>query len=396
MTPDERRAVGLLSAMYALRMAGLFLIFPVFSLYAQTLSGYSPTLMGLALGGAYGLAQALLQIPFGIASDRFGRKPVIALGLVLFAVGSVVAAMSSSIWGVIIGRTVQGAGAISAPVMALLADLTREQQRTKAMAMIGITIGASFIVSLIVGPMLANLFGVTGIFWFTAAGAVSALALLLLAVPSPTRSTVPARSGRMAEFARVLRDPQLLRLNVGIFVVHMTIPALFVVLPHILVDYVGLPAVDHWKLYLPVMLLGVVVMAPVLGYTSRRDDLLRLVFIGGIAVLLVAEISLGVSFHSFAWLVVSLALFFAAFNLLEAMLPSTVSRLAPPAAKGTALGVYSTSQFLGVSFGGWMGGFVYHHVGIVGVLVFAALGVAGWLLLAITAPPFKLNSSAAR
>lgn len=383
--------MGLLSAMYALRMAGLFLIFPVFSLYAEGLTGQTAALIGFALG-AYGLTQSMLQIPLGIASDRIGRKPVIAGGLIVFAIGSVVAAVSTSIWGVILGRALQGAGAISAPVMALLADLTRDEQRTKAMAVIGITIGISLVGSLVVGPVLDSAIGVPGIFWITAAGAIAALLLLLTAVPDPARAAIAEREKGLAPFLRMLHDPQLGRLNLGIFMVHLVVTAMFLVLPHILIEHLELPSPEHWKLYLLVMLCGIVAMVPALGY-SNRDGQTRSVFIAAVAVLFVAELALVFFYRSPLWLVILLIAFFIAFNLLEAMLPSLISRLAPPKAKGAAIGVFSTSQFLGAFVGGAVGGLVYQYFGTAAVFLFAAAGAAVWLALAVTAPAFQFLSS---
>jgi MFS family permease len=377
--------------MYALRMMGLFMIFPVFALYAQDLSGQTTTLIGLALG-TYGLTQALLQIPFGIASDRYGRKLVIAVGLLVFAVGSGVAAVSTSIWGVILGRALQGAGAISAPVMALLADLTREEQRTKAMAVIGISIGASLVGSLILGPVVDNAIGVPGIFWLTAASALAALVILFVAVPNPVRTAIPEREQGLAPFLRLLRDPQLGRLNVGIFVVHLVVTAMFLVLPQILVEHMGLPPAQHWKLYLLVMVSGIVAMVPALAFGNRAGRTGG-VLAGAVALLAVAEIFLAISYRSSIWLVVLLIAFFTAFNLLEAMLPSLISRLAPPKSKGAAMGVFGTAQFLGAFVGGALGGVIYEHVGAAAVFIFAGGAAAVWLLLALTAPPFKLLST---
>lgn len=388
MNALERRSVGLLSAMYALRMVGLFLIFPVFALYGQGLADQTPALIGFALG-TYGLTQALLQIPFGIASDRYGRKPVIALGLVVFAIGSAVAAMSTSIWGVILGRSLQGAGAISAPVMALLADLTREEQRTKAMAIIGVTIGMSMIGSLILGPVVNNAIGVPGIFWMTGVAALLALAVMYFAVPDPVRLTKSDDGKGLAPFLRMLRDPQLRRLNVGIFVVHLVITAMFLVLPHILVEHVGLAPAAHWKIYLLVMVGGIAVMVPALGFSNRTGQTTG-VFVAAVALLMVSEILLAVEYRSPFWLIVLLVAFFAAFNLLEAMLPSLVSRLAPAKSKGAAVGIFGTAQFLGAFVGGAVGGLIYQYAGASGVFVFAAIAASVWLGLAFTAPPFKL------
>ena len=387
MTPLERRSVGLLAVIYALRMAGLFLIFPVFALYAQGLTGQTPLLIGLALG-AYGLTQALLQIQFGTASDRYGRKPVIVVGLIIFAVGSVVAALSTSVWGVILGRALQGAGAIPAAVMALASDLTREEQRTKAMAGIGIAIGSSMLFSIVLGPVLNGWIGVPGIFWLTGILALLAIAVLVLWVPNPTRGARGHESATRAQYATLLRDPQLARLNIGIFCLHMAVPAMFLVIPHLVVEHLGLVANEHWKVYLPVMIAGVVTMVPFLAM-GNRPDRLRGVLALGIAVLLIAECMLALGHGSSLWLIAGLWIFFSGFNILEAMLPSLISRLAPARVKGAAMGIYSTAQFLGAGIGGVAGGFLYGHFGATGVFVFAAIGFALWLAAVATMPPVK-------
>ncbi len=352
MTGIERRSVGVLAAIYGLRIAGLFLIFPVFSLYAAALEGHTPFLVGMALG-AYGLTQAILQIPLGSLSDRLGRKPVIALGLVVFAIGSVVAALSDSIWGVILGRAIQGAGAIAAATMAMVADLTREEQRTKAMALIGITIGVTFILSMVVGPLLNRAIGVPGIFWLTAMFALLAAAVLLVGVPTPQRSR--AESAGLAQFRAMLKDAQLLRLNFGIFVLHLVLTALFVALPGVIVQYGGLPVNEHWRLYLPVMLVAIATMAPFMRLGNRGWGA-RAILIGAAALLTVAEAVFALESRAYWGLVIGLWLFFTAFNLLEALLPSLISRVAPAQAKGAAIGIYSTSQFLGAFVGGALGG----------------------------------------
>jgi MFS family permease len=388
MTAFERRSVGLLAAIYALRMAGLFLIFPVFALYGEGLTGQTPFLIGLALG-AYGLSQALLQIPYGLTSDYLGRKPVIAAGMLVFAAGSVVAAMSTSIWGVILGRALQGAGAVAAAVMALVADLTREEQRTKAMAVIGVTIGGSMMLSLILGPVLNGLIGVPGIFWMTAALALVATGVLLVAVPTPVRASPRARLGLGTQFARILREPRLLRLDAGIFFLHMTITAMFLVLPHILVEHMDLPAAQHWKLYLPVMVAGVVAMVPFLIYANRANRL-RAMITGAVIALVLSQAVFYFAYATPFWLLAGLLIFFTGFNLLEATLPSLVSRLAPAEFKGAAIGVYSTTQFLGAFVGGALGGYVYGASGTSGVFLLALGGLAIWLVVTATMPPLNL------
>lgn len=379
MNSLERRAVALLASIYALRMAGLFLILPVFALYAEDLTGRTPLLIGIAIG-AYGLTQAILQIPYGMLSDHLGRKPVIAVGLLIFAVGSIIAATATSIELVIVGRAVQGAGAIAAAVMATVADLTREEQRTKAMALIGMTIGASFVLSLILGPVLDGIIGVPGIFWLTGFLALLSIAIILFAVPTPVRTHNYRGKNLRADFARILRDSQLLRLDAGIFVLHLVMTAMFVVLPLTIVHTMKLEAHAHWEIYLPVMLAGFAAMLPFLIYTNRRR-VTRKVMAGAVGVLILAQAAFFFGAASTFGLVMGLWLFFASFSLLEAMLPSLVSRLSPAESKGAAIGVYSSSQFLGAFAGGALGGLVGGHYGAAGVFLMSAAALGFWLLL---------------
>ena len=380
MNSRERRAVALLASIYALRMAGLFLILPVFALYATGLDGHTPFLIGLAIG-IYGLTQAVLQIPFGLASDRIGRKPVIAVGLLIFAAGSVIAATASSLWMVILGRAVQGAGAIPAAVMAMVADLTREEQRSKAMAAIGMSIGASFVLSLILGPVLDGLIGVPGIFWITGLFALLAIGIILFAVPTPVRTQ--KRTGNLRkDFARILRDRQLLRLDAGVFVLHLVMTAMFVVLPGSIAQTMDLPSAAHWKLYLPAMLLGFLGMLPFLIHANRQKATRR-VLTGGVAVLIAAQAVFLLFADNKFGLVAGLFLFFLSFNLLEAMLPSLISRLAPSESKGAAIGVYSTAQFLGAFAGGALAGLVSGY-GAQGVFLLTGGALTVWWLLALS------------
>ncbi len=380
MTPLERRAALSLAAIFATRMLGLFMVLPVFALYADRLEGATPALIGLAIG-IYGLSQALLQIPFGMASDRLGRKPVIAFGLLVFAAGSALAALSTSIEGVIAGRALQGAGAVAAAVMALAADLTREEHRTKAMAVIGMSIGMSFLAAMIAGPLFGAWFGLHGLFWLTALLALLGIAILYLAVPNPLH----CRHHRDAEpvpgqFGRVLRDTQLLRLDAGIFVLHLALTAMFVAMPLMLVD-AGLLSEDHWQLYLPVMVLAMAAAVPFIIVAEKRGAM-KAVFLGAIAMIGVSLAAMGL-WHGSLWALGGLLwLFFAAFNLLEATLPSLISKLAPLEAKGTAMGVYSSSQFAGAFVGGWLGGWAYGQYGVEGLFSGLLLLLACWWLLA--------------
>lgn len=382
MTRSEQRATYSLAGIYALRMLGLFLILPVFSIYAvDHLSGATPALIGLAIG-AYGLSQAVLQIPFGMLSDRFGRKPVIVVGLLIFALGSVVAALSDSIAGVIIGRALQGAGAIAAAVMALAADLTREEQRTKAMATIGVTIGLSFAFALVMGPILNTWIGVPGIFWFTAVLALGGIVVLKLGVPEATHSRFHRDTQAVPrQFKEVLADGQLMRLNGGILALHMILMASFVALPLALRDNAGLVSAHHWAVYLPVLLLGMVAMVPLIIVAEKRRRM-KQVFIGAIALLGLSELGLMLAYQSVVGIAFALLVFFTAFNVLEASLPSLVSKAAAPQSKGTALGVYSTFQFLGAFIGGVSGGWLYGSFGVAGVFAFCTLVAALWGFLA--------------
>jgi MFS family permease len=381
----ERRAVASLGGIFVLRLLGLFLILPVFALYADQLERHTPFLVGLALG-AYGLTQGVLQIPFGMASDRLGRKPVIAAGLLIFAFGSVVAALATTIEGVIVGRALQGAGAVSAAVVAMIADLTREQTRTKAMAIIGISVGGSFILSLMLGPVFNAAIGVPGIFWMTAALALLGIAVLFLFAPTPTRTETHAEVEAVPrQFWRVLRDGRLLRLDLGIFFLHCALTAVFVAVPLVLVRHAGLPASEHWKVYLPVMLTSVVFMFPLIALAEKRART-RAVFAGAVVVLAASQTVLYETHTTLTGIVVGLFLYFVAFNVLEAMLPSLISKTAPPAARGTAIGVFSTFEFLGAFAGGALGGFVHGRFGLAVVFQVTAALLALWFVIAVTAP----------
>lgn len=378
MSGRERRAVAVLASVYALRVFGLFLILPVFALYATGLSGHSAALVGLAMG-IYGLTQAALQIPFGVLSDRFGRKPLIVIGLVIFAFGSVVAARADSLIGVIVGRALQGAGAIPAVVMALLADLTRDEQRTKAMAFIGGIIGAAFVASIVVSPILTGWVGVPGIFWLTAALAIFAIPVVWFGLPTPVLAA--ERSRLRSAWPRLLRDAQLWRLNAGIFLLHLLLTALFVAVPVLIVRTTGLGATQHWHLYLPNMLAALLTMLPFIVFAHRRRQTAA-VMRGAVAVLALAALLLWQAHATLAGLVIGLWLFFSAFNLLEAILPASISRLAPPATKGAAMGIYSTGQFLGAFVGGLAGGVIAGEFGPSAVFAFALGVTVLWFAIA--------------
>lgn len=381
MTPTELRASLSLAIIYMLRMMGLFLILPVFSLYARQLPDATPFLIGLAIS-IYGLTQAVCQIPFGLWSDRVGRKSVITVGLILFAAGSVVAALSDSIYGIIAGRAIQGAGAIAAVVMALAADLTREEHRIKAMALIGTSIGLSFAISMVAGPVLSGWMGMDGLFWLIGGLAVLSLLVLHTLVPTPVVSRFHRDAqANPAQFHVVFANQELLRLNFGILALHLILMALFVVTPLLMRDALQLETATHWKVYLPVFLGSIVTMLPLI-IVAEKYRRLKPVFLLAILLLVSAATGLALLPVTLYSVVGCLYLFFTGFNLLEASLPSLVSKIAPADLKGTAMGVYSTSQFLGAFFGGTGGGWLYGHYGIETVYLVCAVVALSWLLVA--------------
>jgi MFS family permease len=383
MTPLERRASIGLAGIYGLRMLGLFIILPIFALYAEHLpGGESHLLIGIALG-AYGLTQAILQIPAGWMSDRYGRKPVIYAGLILFAIGSFIAASADDIYWVIAGRVIQGAGAINAAVMALTADLTREEHRTKAMAMIGITIGITFSISLVLSPILYHYIDVPGIFALTGILAMLAMCVVAFVIPNPliTRfhSETEASGKRIGE---VLRNPDLLRLNFGIFSLHAILMSVFMQVPFMLKDN-GLAAGQHWYVYLPVMLAAFMLMVPPIIIAEKKARM-KQIFLASIALAALGQLMLMLLQHSVWGVAFALLLFFTAFNVLEATLPSMISKIAPLAAKGTAMGVYSSVQFLGAFCGAAIGGLLMQYFDGDAVIAFALVLLLLWLLVAST------------
>ncbi len=391
MSPTERRGVFALAGIFGLRMLGLFMIFPVLSILAEELQGATPFLIGLAIS-AYGLTQAVFQIPFGMLSDRFGRKSIITIGLAIFAGGSVVAAGSDSIGGVIIGRALQGSGAVSGPVMAMAADLTREVHRTKAMALIGITIGLSFAISMVVGPILAGSVGMHGLFWAIAGLAITGIAVLIFFVPDPVSIRVHRDTQAVPEnFRSVLGNAELLRLDIGILLLHSILTGSFVVFPVLLRD-AGLVVSQLWAVYLPVLLLSMAGAVPFIVFGEKKHKI-KPIFIGAIAAIAVAHTGLSFFHQDLSAIAAFLLVFFCGFNLLEATLPSLISKIAPLEIKGTALGVYSTAQFLGAFLGGAGGGWLYGKFGVESVFL-ACAGIAlVWLVIAMTMqPPRHLSS----
>jgi MFS family permease len=383
MERQELRAAGSLAAVFSVRLLGLFMIYPVFAAYARNLSGANPYLIGEALG-IYGLSQGLLQIPFGLLSDKVGRKVMIVLGLILFGIGSAVAAVSTSIGGVIIGRALQGSGAVGSVILALVADLTSEENRTKAMAMVGITIGASFMVALVAGPIIANFVGVPGIFWLMVGLALIGIAITEFVVPNPRQVRVHRDAEAVpAMIGAVLRNKELLRLDVGIFALHAMLTASFLVVPGLLRGTLDVPDRDQWLVYLPVLVVSVAVMVPAI-IVAEKYRRMKGVFVGAVAALVVSQAMLYLGAGNLFVLLAALIVFFSAFNVMEASLPSLITKAAPPDAKGTAMGLYSSLQFLGIFVGGVIGGWAQQRGGDAGVFVLTAAIALVWLLAAAT------------
>jgi MFS family permease len=379
MTPLERRTVSSLALLYSFRMLGLFMVLPLLALYAADLPGADPLTIGLALG-VYGLSQALLQIPLGWLSDKLGRKPVIVGGLLVFALGSVVAGMAETIEGVVLGRALQGAGAIASTVMALVADLTREEQRTKAMAIVGMSIGLSFAMALVLGPLVAAAGGLSAVFWFTTVLAIVGVAIVLLLVPTPPVGQMYDEVGaRRGLFARSLQDAGLLRLNFAVFSLHFVLMALFLVVPGLLLEVADLNRNSHWMVYLPALLLSIVGMVPMMIMAERKGRL-HAMFLLAIVLLILAMTVISAP-ASPVLLYLGMWLFFVGFNYLEATLPSLVSKMVFAGGKGTALGVYSTCQFLGAFAGGALGGWLLKSGGASLLLGCCLVLSALWLVV---------------
>ncbi|WP_161985767.1 MFS transporter [Ewingella americana] len=388
MTPQESRATWGLGTVFSLRMLGMFMVLPVLTTYGMALTGASETLIGIAIG-IYGLAQAIFQIPFGLLSDRVGRKPLIVFGLIIFCIGSVVAASTDSIWGVIIGRAMQGSGAIAAAVMALLSDLTREQNRTKAMAFIGISFGVTFAIAMVLGPIITHAWGLHALFWAIALLTLVAIVITLMVVPSPSTHLLNRESSMVkGSFSKVLSNGKLLKLNFGILCLHILLMSSFVVLPQVM-EHAGFPPSEHWRVYLVTMLVSFVAVIPVIIYAEKKRHM-KQVFMGCVTVILLAEIVLWYAGLRLWVVIAGIQLFFLAFNVMEAILPSLISKESPAGYKGTAMGIYSTSQFLGVAIGGSLGGYVYGHAGAGAVFLVCAAVAVVWLFVSSTMsePPY--------
>ncbi|CDG96617.1 MFS transporter [Xenorhabdus bovienii] len=388
MTPLELRATWGLGSVFSLRMLGMFMVLPVLTTYGLELRGSSEALIGIAIG-IYGLTQAIFQIPFGLLSDRIGRKPLIIGGLLIFVLGSIIAALSDSIWGIIIGRALQGAGAISAAIMALLSDLTREQNRTKAMAFIGISFGITFAFAIVVGPIITHQIGLNGLFGAITILASCGILITLFAVPSAHKHILNRESGiARGSFRRVLSDPQLLKLNFGILSLHTLLMSSFIALP-LIMEKAGFPPQKHWKVYLITTLISFIAVLPFIIYAEKKRRM-KQVFLLCIGLLFIAELVLW-SVGSHLWgIFAGIQVFFLAFNIMEAILPSLISKEAPAGYKGTAMGVYSTSQFLGVALGGFLGGMLYEQQGASLVFMGGIVLTALWFIISLTLrqPPY--------
>ncbi len=383
MSAQERRAVGLLSSIFAVRMLGLFMVLPIFTLFAQQLTGATPFLIGIALG-IYGLTQACMQIPFGFTSDHIGRKKVIATGLIILIIGSIVTAMSQSILGVIIGRALQGAGAIGSTLMALLADLTRPEQRTKAMAALGIVIGSSFAFALIIGSIVTSWFGPRSVFWLTALLACIGVIILYRYVANPPKATdAHSRQILWSQVRHVFTHFGLAKLNLSILLLHALLTATFMAVPIMLRDFAGVYSQHHWYFYLTVLFIAFLIALPLL-FIAEKKSITEPLLLCSILLLFLSQCALWMVQPDFLSLTVIMIIFFTGFALLEALLPAMVSRLAPIQYKGTALGIYSTAQFLGIFLGGSLGGWFFSAYGLNQLFLLHAILCLLWFLFMLS------------
>ena len=392
MIHSEKKAVFSIASIYAFRMLGLFIILPILSLYTDDIIDATPTLIGVALG-IYGFTQALLQITLGILSDYYGRKPIIMLGLLLFILGSVIAAFSVTIYGIIIGRAFQGAGAIGSTLIALVADVTKEENRMKAMSVIGMTIGLSFVLAITLGPMLNNIIGLSGIFGLTAVLGSIGIIILHYWVPTPKHVYIHRDSRTVVgKIKQVLAMPELMRLNIGIFILHAILTALFLAVPMILENDLSIMESQQWQVYLPILMISFLIMIPFI-IIAEKKNLIKPIFVGAIIVLTLTQILLFTCDHYIFMMSFILILFFASFTLLEAALPSLVSKISPLGSKGTAIGIYSSIQFFGIFIGGTVGGLLFNAYAAIGVFIFNGILCMLWIITALTMQKPKVLST---
>lgn len=389
MVKSEQKSVVTLAIIMMCRMLGLFLILPVFSLYALTLPATTPMLIGLALG-IYGFTQACLQIPMGSLSDRIGRKSVITLGLLIFALGSIIAALSHSIYGIILGRAIQGAGAIGSTILALLADLTRDENRSKAMATLGLAIGTSFMLAMILSPALNHWVHLSGLFWIILGLSLFSLLLVHTVLPNPPAVILnPNTTYQTTQSSAVLKNSQLLRLNLGVCTIHAMLTANFIGIPIVLTHLLALSQYAQVLTYIIILPLAFLLMLPFLIVGEKKRKI-NSILVGAVLFLILAQLGFSFFNKNLSIMLLALLLFFSAFTLLEATLPSLVSKISPIQRKGTAMGIYSTSQFLGIFIGGCLGGVIFSHFQLTGLFLFGAISGIIWLGCALTlqAPPY--------
>ncbi len=379
MNSLERRAVASIAALYGLRMLGLFMVLPVLSLYAAGYAFSTPALIGFAIG-VYGLMQALLQLPLGYLSDRVGRKQIIIAGLLLFSAGSLLAGSADNIYQLIAGRCLQGSGAIASALMALLSDLTRDEQRTKAMAIVGGSIGLSFALALVTGPAVTAAYGLAGLFYITAALAAAGILLVLFVVPVAPKNRASHSVSLREAFAYSVREPHLMRLNLSAFILHLILTASFFAIPHLLLEQLDMAVKDHWKVYFGVLVGSLLLMLPAMLYGEKRQRT-KQVMQAAVVLLALVELGLAAGLQSTVALLLLILLFFAAFNLLEANLPSQISKRTQPAMKGAAMGLFASFQFSGAFVGGWCSGYLYGEFGQTGVYLLCAALALLWLVV---------------